>query len=108
MVAAQALIRRLRVARAPRRPIHPGHFLQTRFLDPAGLSQDALARRLGISRRRVNELVRGRRGITPDTALRLALCFGMDTGFWLHLQAAWDVYVTLRAHTGRAAEPDMR
>ena len=72
--------------------MHPGHFLHTRFLLPTGLSQDALARELGTSRRRVNELVRGRRGITPDTAMRLAQCFGLDASFWLHMQAAWDAY----------------
>jgi len=53
---------------------------------------NALARQLGMSRRRLNELVRERRGITPDTAWRLARCFGVDAAFWLHLQAAWDAH----------------
>lgn len=81
----------LRAARV-RRPMHPGRFLLTRFVEPTGLSQDALARQLGMSRRRLNELVRERRGITPDTAWRLARCFGVDAAFWLHLQAAWDAH----------------
>lgn len=81
----------IRNARA-RRPMHPGRFLLTRFVEPTGLSQDALARQLGMSRRRLNELVRERRGITPDTAWRLARCFGVEAAFWLHLQAAWDAH----------------
>lgn len=81
----------------PRRPIHPGHFLETRFLIPAGLSQDGLARALGVSRRRVNELVRGRRAISPDTAVRLGRFFGTDPRFWTALQAQWDTFVAMRA-----------
>lgn len=75
-----------------RRPQHPGQFLDSRFLQPLGLSQDALAKALGISRRRVNEIVNGRRGLTPDTALRLARHFGTGPELWLHLQAAWDLH----------------
>ena len=75
-----------------RRPLHPGQFLESRFLTPMALSQDALARALGISRRRVNELVNGRRGLTPDTALRLARYFGTGPELWLQLQAAWDLH----------------
>ncbi len=56
-----------------RSPVHPGRFLETRFLEPMGISQQTLARELGISRRRVNELIRGHRAITPDTAIRLAV-----------------------------------
>jgi addiction module HigA family antidote len=77
---------------APRAPIHPGHFLDTRYLQPGKISQDALAVALGISRRRVNELVCGKRVITPDTAVRLALHFGTDVAFWLEMQFAWDLY----------------
>ncbi len=78
--------------RLPRRPMHPGRFLETRFLLPSNITQDELAKALGISRRRVNELVRGKRGVSPDTALRLALCFGLDAEFWLRLQTAWDAH----------------
>lgn len=59
---------------------------------PLGLSQDSLARTLGISRRRLNEIIVGRRAISADTALRLALHFGQDARFWLHLQLEWDLY----------------
>lgn len=86
---AGARERRLPVGR---RPMHPGRFLESRFLTPSRLSQDALARALGISRRRVNEIVNGRRGLTPDTALRLARYFGTGPELWLHLQVAWDLH----------------
>jgi addiction module HigA family antidote len=72
--------------------VHPGHFLESRFLKPLHLSQEALARELGISRRRINEIVNGRRGLTPDTALRLARYFDTGPELWLHLQAAWDLH----------------
>lgn len=83
--------------RAGRRPLHPGHFLESRFLVPLGITQDALARALGISRRRVNELVRGKRAVTPDTAVRLALLFQLEPAFWLGLQLQWDLYRECRA-----------
>lgn len=73
-------------------PAQPGYFLETRYLHPAGISQGQLAKSLGISRRRVNELVCGKRAITPDTAVRLAKFFGTDVAFWLQLQFQWDVY----------------
>ena len=83
--------------RAGREPVHPGYFLETRYLKPLGLTQLALADALGISRRRVNELVRGRRGVTPDTALRLAAYFRTEPEFWMQLQLAWDIHRTRRA-----------
>ena len=61
------------------------------------ISQQALAHALGISRRRVNELVRGRRGITPDTAVRLACYFRNDAAFWLELQVAWDLHAAIKS-----------
>ena len=89
---------------ARRAPVHPGYFLETRFLKPLGLTQLALAEKLGVSRRRVNELVGGRRRITPDTALRLAACFHNEPAFWLELQAAWDVHQAMRSLKARARE----
>jgi addiction module HigA family antidote len=85
------------IRRAGRGPVHPGYFLDTRYLKPLGLTQLALAEALGISRRRVNELVRGRRGVTPDTALRLAAYFRTEPEFWMQLQLAWDIHRTRRA-----------
>ena len=78
--------------------MHPGQFLDTRYLRPGGISQDRLARALGISRRRVNELVCGKRSITPDTAVRLAQYFEMDVAFWLQLQFAWDLHQARRLY----------
>lgn len=75
-----------------RAPVHPGYFLDTRFLKPLGITQQALATALGISRRRVNELIRGRRGITADTAVRLGRYFGNEAAFWMQLQCDWDLY----------------
>ena len=88
--------RRASLAPAARKPPRPGEFLETRYLRPLAINQTELARALGISRRRVNELVNGRRAITPDTAVRLALYFGNDAMFWMHLQVAWDVHIALR------------
>lgn len=81
---------------AHRAPMPPGQFLETRYLRPGGISQDRLAKALGISRRRVNELVGGKRAITPDTAVRLAHFFGTDVDFWLRLQFAWDLHQARR------------
>jgi addiction module HigA family antidote len=85
-----------RLALSSRRPPHPGEFLDTRYLKPLSISQTDLALALGISRRRVNELVNGRRAITPDTAVRLAMYFGNDAAFWMHLQVAWDMHAAVR------------
>lgn len=85
-----------RLALASRRPPHPGEFLDTRYLKPLSISQTDLALALGISRRRVNELVNGRRAITPDTAVRLGMYFGNEAAFWMHLQVAWDMHAALR------------
>ena len=85
-----------RLALASRKPQHPGEFLQTRFLKPLHISQTDLATALGVSRRRVNELINGRRAITPDTAVRLAVYFDNDAAFWMHLQVAWDMHAAMR------------
>lgn len=79
-----------------RTPPHPGQFLESRFLKPLSISQTELAAALGVSRRRVNELINGRRGITPDTAVRLAMYFRNDAAFWMHLQVAWDMHTAAR------------
>ena len=72
-------------------PTHPGEILLEEFLKPLGLSQNRLARHLGVPPRRVNEIVLGKRSITPDTALRLARYFGTSERFWLNLQARFDL-----------------
>jgi len=75
-----------------RPPTHPGEMLKAEFLDPLGLTQRELASRLGVSYPRVNELVHARRGVTPDTALRLERLLGVEAQFWLNLQLAWELY----------------
>ncbi len=75
-----------------RTPTHPGEVLLEEFLEPYGLTQKELARRIGVSYPRVNELIHGKRGVTPDTALRLAKLFGTTPEFWLNLQLAHDLY----------------
>ena len=82
---------------AARTPPHPGQFLDSRFLKPLGITQDALARGLGVSRRRVNELVRGRRAMSADTAIRLGLYFHTGPEFWMNLQQAWEMSLAWRA-----------
>lgn len=79
-----------------RMPIHPGRYLASHFLAPGNLTQGQLARMLGISRRRVNELLNGKRSITPDTAVRLASSFGTDPHLWITWQAAYDLHRTWR------------
>lgn len=82
-----------------RAPTHPGDMLLHEFLIPWGMTQMELARRIGVSYPRVNEIVKGKRGITPDTALRLARLSNMTTEFWLGLQEGWDLWHALHADT---------
>lgn len=70
---------------------HPGEILQEEFLEPLGLSQNALAQAIGVPSNRINELVRGRRGVTADTDLRLARYFCLSEGYWLRLQNTYDM-----------------
>ena len=72
-------------------PVHPGEILQKEFLEPMGLSQNRLALALGVPARRINEIVLEKRGITADTALRLARYFKMSPQFWLGLQMDYEL-----------------
>jgi len=76
------------------RNIHPGEVLLEEFLNPMGISQNALARAIGVPPRRINEIILGKRAVTADTALRLASFFGTSEGFWLGLQADYDLEET--------------
>ncbi len=71
--------------------IHPGEVLLAEFLEPMGISQNALARAMGVPPRRINEIVLGKRAISADTALRLAKAFGTSESFWMGLQADYDL-----------------
>jgi antitoxin HigA-1 len=75
-----------------RTPTHPGEMLLEEFLVPMGLTQRDLATAIHVPYQRINDLVNGRRGITPSTALRLAKFFGMTPDFWMNVQLRWDLY----------------
>jgi len=75
-----------------RAPTRPGEMLLEEFIKPLGISQAELAEWIGVSYPRLNEIVNGKRGITPDTALRLEQVFGVDAQFWLNLEVAWELY----------------
>jgi addiction module HigA family antidote len=77
-------------------PITPGEVLKEEFLAPLGVSQNALARAIGVSPRRVNEIVLGKRRITADTALRFSRFFSMSEGFWMNLQDRYDREIARR------------
>ena len=74
-------------------PIHPGEILLEEFLEPMGISQYRLAKDIRVPARRINEIVKGKRTISPDTALRLSRYFGLSERFWLNLQARYDLEV---------------
>ena len=75
-----------------RPPTAPGEMLREEFLGPLGITQRQLADAIHVPYQRINEIVNGRRGITPATALRLAKYFGVSPDFWLNLQLRWDLY----------------
>ena len=79
------------LSREKQAPLHPGEILQQEFLEPMGLSQNKLAMALRVPARRINEIVLGKRGVTADTALRLARYFDMSPQFWLGLQMDYEL-----------------
>lgn len=74
-----------------RAPTHPGEMLLEEFLNPMGMTQRQLAAAIHVPYQRVNEIINGKRGVTPATALRLARFFGMSAGFWMNLQLRWNL-----------------
>jgi len=79
-------------------PIHPGEILLEEFLGPLGISQYRLAQAIGVAPRRINEIVHGKRAISPDTALRLSRALGTSERFWINLQTRYDLDVQLEIH----------
>lgn len=77
--------------RQPKNPFHPGEILLEEFVKPAGTTQTALAKTLGWTRTRLNELIKGKRGITADSALDLARVLGTSPKLWMNLQATYDL-----------------
>ena len=82
-------------------PIHPGEILLKEFLEPMKISQYRLAKDIGVTARRINEIMHGRRTITADTALRLGRFIYMEAPFWLDLQTHYDMEVAMEALKGR-------
>jgi addiction module HigA family antidote len=79
------------------RPIHPGEILASEFLFPLGISQNKLARAIGVPPRRINEIVHGKRAVSADTALRLSRSFGTSAQFWLNLQTRYELDCIIHA-----------
>ena len=89
------------------RPIHPGEIIREEYLVPMNMSAHALALELRVPATRINDIVRERRAITPDTALRLARCFGTTAQFWLNLQNSYDLKLSEKAN-GKRIEQEVR
>ncbi|HNS39197.1 MAG: HigA family addiction module antidote protein [Anaerolineae bacterium] len=87
-----------------RPPTHPGEMLLEEFLNPMGLTQRELADAIHVPYQRINEIINGKRGVTPATALRLARFFGMSAGFWMNLQLRWDLYHAQQSEADILAE----
>lgn len=90
---------------------HPGKTLQDQYLKPSGLSQNQLARALGVPPRRINEIILGKRAVTADTAVRLGYYFGISAGYWMHLQAEYEIErartkIGMQLHNIRAPHHD--
>ncbi len=91
-----------------RPPTHPGEMLLEEFLKPLKLSQAEAARRLKMPLNRLNELIKGKRGVTPDTALRLAELFAVSPEFWMNLQNGWDLWHAMRQRKARGEAGTIR
>ncbi|MCJ7513305.1 MAG: HigA family addiction module antitoxin [Anaerolineales bacterium] len=89
------------------RPVHPGEILLEEFLEPMQISQYRLSKDIGVPPRRINEIVHGKRAISPDTALRLARYFGMSDTFWSNLQSHYDLEIE-RDRLGNRLEKEVR
>lgn len=85
-------------------PIHPGEILMEDFIEAFGITQNKLAISIGVSPRRINEIVHGKRGITADTALRLARYFGTSEEFWMNLQSNYELRLERRALRDKLTE----
>lgn len=86
-----------------REPIHPGEMLLEEFLKPMGISQRAFARHIGWTPAKLSEIIKGKRGISYESALDLADVFQMEVQFWINLQAAYELWHALRQHSPKPA-----
>lgn len=87
-----------------RQPTHPGEMLLMEFLEPMGLTQRQLADAIHVPYQRINEIINGKRSVTPATALRLARFFGNTPDFWMSLQLRFDLYITQAIEGGELAK----
>jgi addiction module HigA family antidote len=85
-----------------RPPTHPGEILLEEYLKPLAITQVDFAESIGVPTQRINEIIRGKRGVTPDTALRLEAALGASAQSWLNAQTAWDLYHQM--HSPAASE----
>jgi antitoxin HigA-1 len=89
-------------------PVHPGEILKVDFLDPLGLNANALSKAIKVPRARLNDIIRGKRGVSADTAMRLARYFGVSAQFWMNLQSHYELEVAEEAlgdRIGREIRP---
>jgi len=86
-----------------RKPNHPGEILYEEFLTPKGMTQQELAKKMGVPIQRINTLINGKRGVTPETAILLSQVFGTSPEFWMHLQTNFDLYAAQVQMAHRAA-----
>ncbi len=93
---SQGLITKMIRIPTHREPTHPGEMLLEEFLKPMGMTQKELSEGIKVPYQRINEIINGKRGITPSTALRLAKFFGTSEDFWLNLQLRWDLYRAMK------------
>jgi addiction module HigA family antidote len=82
-------------------PTHPGEMILEEFLKPLGMTQTEFAQRIGVAWTRANQIIKGKRAVTPDTALRLERLFDMPADFWLTLQLRWDLYHAMRSPSAK-------
>lgn len=83
----------------PKNPFHPGEILLEEFLEPMGMTQVALAEKLNWTKAKLNELIKGKRGITAETALDLADALGTSPKLWMNLQATWDLSQAMKSRS---------
>ena len=84
-----------------RAPAHPGKILLMEYLEPLGVPQTKFAERIGVPVQRVNEIIRGKRGVSEDTALRFAAALSTSPGFWLNLQQRWSLYHAMNSEVAK-------
>ena len=99
MATTKGKPKKISIGLMPKNPFHPGEILLEEFLEPAGVTQLEFAARLGWTRARLNEIIKGRRGVSAEAALDLAEALGTTARLWLNLQTTWDLDQALKRRT---------